>query len=84
MHSTCLFARAVVEGDIQTNLEDIKDFHLPTREDLEAEKANPLSPEETHQRIKTIITILSDFRNRRDPERYSSTLLSLPKALTSV
>lgn len=69
------FFRSVVEGQLQTNPDELSEFVLPTVEEREAEKTKPLALEDIHQRIKTIITILSDFSKRRDPSRYTNSHL---------
>nr|CAB3264458.1 probable 28S rRNA (cytosine-C(5))-methyltransferase [Phallusia mammillata] len=57
----------IPEGDIQTNLAQ-SDLKLPSGEELEQETSQPARLEFVHQRIKDVMSVLSDFANKRDPE----------------
>lgn len=46
-------------------------FHLPTEEEVESERdgTRVVSPSELKERINDILTVLGDFKNRREPGR---------------
>ena len=47
-------------------------FHLPTAEELEEDEDRVVPPSELRARIEEILSVLADFKNRREPGRSRS------------
>lgn len=65
-------ARIAAEAEAELRLQaagELEAFTLPTADELEEERAQPPNLPSLKRRIADIITVLTDFRNRRDPLR---------------
>nr|XP_002123666.1 probable 28S rRNA (cytosine-C(5))-methyltransferase [Ciona intestinalis] len=62
-------SKAVKENNIQTNIAETETFVLPSGQEIEKESTQPPGLDHIHQRIKDVVAVLSDFGNKRDPER---------------
>uniref|UniRef100_F6XQ45 SAM-dependent MTase RsmB/NOP-type domain-containing protein n=1 Tax=Ciona intestinalis TaxID=7719 RepID=F6XQ45_CIOIN len=67
-HAYLFDKRAVKENNIQTNIAETETFVLPSGQEIEKENTL-LFKNHIHQRIKDVVAVLSDFGNKRDPER---------------
>lgn len=61
--------KAVTEDDIQTNIQESEAFVLPSGQEIEKDSIPAAGLEVIQQRIKDILSILSDFANKRDQNR---------------
>nr|XP_039262551.1 25S rRNA (cytosine-C(5))-methyltransferase nop2-like [Styela clava] len=60
---------AVKDDQIQTNIQESEAFVLPSGQEIEKDSIPTAGLEVIQQRIKDILSILSDFANKRDPNR---------------
>merc|ERR1719283_408072 len=67
------------DGTMKINLAETEFFKLPSGQEIEKEKTNQPDLQIIQSRIRDVIQVLLDFKNRRDPERGRQSYLGLLK-----
>ncbi|XP_021364901.1 25S rRNA (cytosine-C(5))-methyltransferase nop2-like isoform X2 [Mizuhopecten yessoensis] len=61
--------KKLAEAELQTNIMDMEKYTLPSGQEVEKEAAQPPDITMVQQRIKEVMHVLADFKERREPGR---------------
>eukprot|EP00057_Strongylocentrotus_purpuratus_P008742 XP_011663216.1 PREDICTED: 25S rRNA (cytosine-C(5))-methyltransferase nop2 [Strongylocentrotus purpuratus] len=61
--------KKLAEDELQISISQTETFQLPSGEEIEKEASEPTDLSMVHQRIKEVMEVLGDFKNRREEDR---------------